>query len=274
MRTREHGGGRLTIPVDEKFLWLIVLHFMANEGSIQRIGQIWSVRLLSPAGQKRKRGIRGIIGADGTHIPILAPHHMPNAYVNRKWFHSISVQAVCDDTMFFTDIYAGWPGSVDDAKVFVNSPLGQSLREQPHPQCPGETFLIGNAAYPLYASLLTPFRDTGRLTQDQKNYNFVHSSSRMVIERAFGLLKGRFRRLKLMEVTAIEECVQVITAIFVVHNICLISEDEEIEEFIDNDNSEDADSTVCLASTPGLRSENTAGSLRRQAVVDSLWCHI
>ncbi|XP_014677180.1 PREDICTED: putative nuclease HARBI1 [Priapulus caudatus] len=113
-----------------------------------------------------------------------SPFLLPNtclraeAYVNRKGFHSINVQAVCDDNMFFTDIYARWPGSVHDARVFASSPLGQSLGERPHQQCPGDTFLIGDAAYPLCPSLLTPFRDTGRLTQDQKNYNYVHSSSR------------------------------------------------------------------------------------------------
>lgn len=38
-----------------------------------------------------------VIGCiDGTHVRILAPSTDENAYVNRKGFHSINVQAVCD----------------------------------------------------------------------------------------------------------------------------------------------------------------------------------
>ena len=72
---------------------------------------------------ERKRGLADVYGAiDGTHIPIQAPIHDHEAYINKKGFHSVILQAVCDDRMFFTDIYAGWPGSVHDARVFSNSP--------------------------------------------------------------------------------------------------------------------------------------------------------
>ena len=38
-------------------------------------------------------GFPGIIGLiDGTHIRIRAPEHEPDAYVNRKKFHSFNVQ--------------------------------------------------------------------------------------------------------------------------------------------------------------------------------------
>lgn len=38
-----------------------------------------------------------VIGCiDGTHVRIVAPSTDENAYVNRKGFHSINVQAVCD----------------------------------------------------------------------------------------------------------------------------------------------------------------------------------
>ena len=35
-------------------------------------------------------------------------------------------------------------------------------------------------------------------------YNYVHSSIRTTIERAFGLLKGRFRRLKYLDKENVE----------------------------------------------------------------------
>ncbi|KAJ8300849.1 hypothetical protein KUTeg_022368 [Tegillarca granosa] len=55
--------------------------------------------------------------------------------------------------------------------------------------------LVADAAYPLRRWLLTPYRDNGHLNQEQKHFNYMHSSNRVVIERLFGLLKGRYRRL-------------------------------------------------------------------------------
>ena len=44
-----------------------------------------------------KGGFPGVIGCiDGTHIRIQGPSAHENDYVNRKGFHSINVQAICD----------------------------------------------------------------------------------------------------------------------------------------------------------------------------------
>jgi hypothetical protein len=75
---------------------------------------------------------------DGCHIPISTPKTDPENYVNRKGFHSVLLQAVCDDKLLFTDLYVGWPGSVHDARVFRRSPLAANL-ESGH-FCPGNTF--------------------------------------------------------------------------------------------------------------------------------------
>ena len=65
------------------------------------------------------RGMPSVIGAiDGSHIPIKAPVLCPENYINCKGFHSVILQAVCDHRMLFADCYAGWPGSVHDARVF------------------------------------------------------------------------------------------------------------------------------------------------------------
>lgn len=60
---------------------------------------------------------------------------------------------------------------------------------------PDDSHLLDDAAYNIHEHLMVPFRDNGHLTNRQKNYNFCHSSGRMTIERAFALLKGRFRSL-------------------------------------------------------------------------------
>ena len=42
-------------------------------------------------------GFPGVIGCiDGSHIPIVAPQEDEFIFINRKGFHSINIQAVCD----------------------------------------------------------------------------------------------------------------------------------------------------------------------------------
>ena len=62
---------------------------------------------------------------DGSHIPVLPPQINHTDYYNRKGTYSIIIQAVVDANYLFRDIYIGWPGSVHDARVFVNSSLYQ-----------------------------------------------------------------------------------------------------------------------------------------------------
>ncbi|XP_039537910.1 protein ANTAGONIST OF LIKE HETEROCHROMATIN PROTEIN 1-like [Pimephales promelas] len=57
---------------------------------------------------------------DGSHIPIIAPEDNHAEYFNRKGWHSVLLQGVMDHRFCFTNIYAGWPGSVHDARVLRN----------------------------------------------------------------------------------------------------------------------------------------------------------
>ena len=77
-------------------------------------------------------------------------------------------------------------GSVHDSRVLKNSTLFIKTSENKEEQFPANTHLIGDSAYGLSEWLLTPYKDFGNLSNDQKRYNFIHSSSRMCIERAFG----------------------------------------------------------------------------------------
>jgi len=60
--------------------------------------------------------------------------------------------------------------------------------------------------------LLTPFRDNGHLSGQEGNYNYKLAKTRQTTERAFGLLKGRWRRLKLIEMENIDECPAIVAA--------------------------------------------------------------
>ncbi|KAK0131717.1 putative nuclease HARBI1 [Merluccius polli] len=74
-------------------------------------------------------GFPNVIGAiDCTHIAIKAPSEGEYAYVNRKHFHSLNVQIICDAQMRLTNIVARWPGSTHDSFVLLtNSSVGNRL---------------------------------------------------------------------------------------------------------------------------------------------------
>ena len=132
-------------------------------------------------------GMPGVVGAvDGAHIAIIAPGHHHANYVNRKGFHRIVAQLICDHKMMFMSINVGWPGSVHDARVFRTSRIGRRIIS--NTLLPAHFHLVGDAAYPLCTNLMTPFKD-----------NYCQSSTRIVIERSIGQLKGRFRKLKMLD---------------------------------------------------------------------------
>ena len=57
---------------------------------------------------------------------------------------------------------------------------------------------------------------------------------RQVIEKAFALLKGRFRRLKYLHMSCAELIPYVILACCVLHNICLEDCPDDLDDFIDD----------------------------------------
>ncbi|CAM4623178.1 unnamed protein product [Lepidochelys kempii] len=66
---------------------------------------------------------------DGTHLPILAPEHQAGEYINLKGYFSIVLQTLVDHKGRFTNINVGWPGKVQDARIFRNSGLFQNCRK-------------------------------------------------------------------------------------------------------------------------------------------------
>jgi len=88
-----------------------------------------------------------------------------------------------------------------DARVFRQSPLFQNISNARIHFIPRQLHLIGDSAYPLMTNLMTPYKDNGHLTLQQIRYNVKLSSIRSIIERSFGLLKTKFRRLKYLDIS-------------------------------------------------------------------------
>uniref|UniRef100_A0A8C8SFE4 DDE Tnp4 domain-containing protein n=1 Tax=Pelusios castaneus TaxID=367368 RepID=A0A8C8SFE4_9SAUR len=163
---------------------------------------------------------------DGTHIPILAPDHLGTAYINRKGYFSMVLQALVDHKGCFTDINIGWSGKVQDACIFRNSGLFKKM--QAGTFFPDQKInlgdvempivILGDPAYPLLPWLMKPY--TGHLDSDKECFNNRLSRCRMVVDCAFERLKGRWRSL----LTRLDLCEKniptVISACCVLHNLC------------------------------------------------------
>lgn len=179
---------------------------------------------------------------DGCYIPIPLPKEHSEAYICRKNFPCIilqvcntvtednkfnifSLQAVCDHRLLFTHCYAGEVGSQHDAKVLKNSEVWTYMHEQTEEMFPDDTHILGDKAYPCLPKLITPYKENGHLTHQQRHFNYMLSSTRSTIERAFGLLKKRFRRLKYLDVRSLQWIPKYIIASCVLHNICILQED-------------------------------------------------
>lgn len=137
---------------------------------------------------------KACVGAiDGCHIRIKAPAGPASTdYTNRKLFHSVQLQAVCDSGGRFLDTFTGYPGSVHDTRVLKNSPI---YTGQLYP--PAGYFIVGDGGYPCIEQpicLMTPYREPLQ-SRVQERYNGCHSRARSVIERSFGMMKTRWRSI-------------------------------------------------------------------------------
>ncbi|XP_028437520.1 putative nuclease HARBI1 [Perca flavescens] len=174
-------------------------------------------------------GFPNVIGAlDCTHIRIKHPSGVHEGdFVNRKSYHSINVQMICDADCTFSNVEAKWPGSVHDSRVFRASTILQRLSQGEY-----AGVLLGDKGYACQPFLLTPFADPQ--TAAQHTYNLAHARSRARIEMAFGLLKSRFQCLHHLRVTPERAC-DITVACTVLHNIACLRKERAPRVALDMD---------------------------------------
>ncbi|TDH00102.1 hypothetical protein EPR50_G00183870 [Perca flavescens] len=137
-------------------------------------------------------------------------------------------------TAKFIDVFIGFPGSAHDARVLKHSPLYYQQRYPPPGFC-----IIGDGGYPCLRqpiALMTPYRQPLQ-NQLQVRFNGHLSRARCVVERAFGILKTRWRSifLKALEVDVLY-VPEVIACGTVLHNIYLRNGDLlEAEDYVEGE---------------------------------------
>jgi hypothetical protein len=178
-------------------------------------------------GFQKLQGINRCVGAiDGSYIQINPPAvdgENPVDYYCRKGFHAVSLQAVCDSRCYIWDICVGWCGSMHDYNVFGHSPAFYSIAE-------GKLYnnmLLGDAAYPPRPWMLSPYKGSANtpLQAYQRQFNFRQSSSRMAVERCFGMMKQRFRILLNRVTGSLQGVAEVVGTCAILHNLCILDQE-------------------------------------------------
>lgn len=150
---------------------------------------------------------------------------------------------------------------IHDARVFDLSDLSERLPTL----CRGGKFhVLGDVAYPAREYLITPFKDYGSMTSQEKDFNQDFSATRVTIENSFQVLKRRFMQVLYLEFAEVNTASKFIMSCCVLHNLCIQSGDIEIEgEEATTDRAPD-DHTI-KETRPVLR---TRGIAKRQRLCD------
>lgn len=182
-------------------------------------------------GFEAKRQLPNCQGAiDCTHFDIQTPDcEDSRSYIDRHGKRSVILQAVVDSQGRFLNVHAGWPGSVHDSRIFNLSPLRKAIREGAIMQRPianvqghqVKPWLVGDAGYSLQPWMITPILGH-HLDAKSESFNFYQSSTRIIVEQAFGILKARWRWLAgKMVITDATRLSDVIVVACILHNLMM-----------------------------------------------------
>nr|XP_023027765.1 putative nuclease HARBI1 [Leptinotarsa decemlineata] len=163
----------------------------------------------------QKYNFPGVTGAvDCTHIRILHPVEEEHNFVNRKGYHSMNVQVICDSNLRILAVNPKHAGSTHDAYIWHTSAIREEVETQyrlENRSC----WLLGDSGYPLQPRLMTPIVNALPNTPEGR-YTQAHCSARNCIERFRCLSGDRTLRYK-PEVVG-----QIISSCATLHNICIL----------------------------------------------------
>ncbi|CAI6376316.1 unnamed protein product [Macrosiphum euphorbiae] len=191
-------------------------------------------------GFNEKFGFQGVVGVvDCTHIAIFPPPindelYPEHIYVNRKGYHSINTQLICDVNLRILNVCAKYPGSSHDSHIWNQSNVKQ-LMETLHRNGHSSYMLLGDSGNALRPWMMTPFLRPEPNTPEAA-YNDSFCKVRSIIERCNGVLKMRFRCLLKHRVLHYHphKAASIINSCVLLHNLCINENIPLIDEFEDD----------------------------------------
>ncbi|KAG8222557.1 hypothetical protein J437_LFUL016758, partial [Ladona fulva] len=127
---------------------------------------------------------------------------------------------ICDSFMKTMNVRI-YPGAVHDQFIWNYCPV-KRMTKATHDERQGRFYLLGDSGYALEPWLLTPLPHAEAGTPEYR-YSQAHCRARNVVERLFGVLKGRWRCLLREMVLHYqpERAAKIVLACAVLHNIIL-----------------------------------------------------
>lgn len=249
---------------------------ICNETSKIIVDKLWSehVSKLMPTTAEELETMQNLVSfpfafasVDGCHIPLKCPPggaEARKAYYNFKNFYSIILMAIVDGKGRFIWASCGQPGNCHDSTMIQSTKIWGKLynicylntTEVNNVTVPA--LILGDGAFPFRTYLMKRYSNAV-LTREQSIFNRKLSSSRIVVENAFGVLKARFRVLS-KKCESLPKNLKLKTlACVVLHNI-LCSRGEPVEEAVDMNPP-----TMLANHTVGL--DNDAARRVRDAII-------
>ena len=123
----------------------------------------------------------------------------------------------------FLDVATEFPGSMHDSRVLRTISLFRQAENNEILKAPIKRLnninirplILGDGGYPTRNWLLRPYSFTPILSREEKKFNYELSSARVTVERAFGILKARWRCLLTSLNSDFEDISDVIITCFV-----------------------------------------------------------
>ncbi|KAJ4791508.1 nuclease [Rhynchospora pubera] len=229
------------------------------------------------------------IGAiDGTHIPAFpdTDEEFKERWRNRKGNITQNVMAAVDFDGRFVAVLAGWEGSGHDSLILRKAvEKGFTIPE-------GRYYLV-DGGYPNTHQFLSPYRGItyhlaqfrqrrmeNRYENGQELFNHRHAQLRNVVEKTFGILKGRFRLLKDMHQYKYDFQTDIVLACCVIHNFLIrhpnshgdnLPEEAYSDESDGSDTDDPSTSGVGSMAAGSRRTDAQRGSEMRDKIRDLLW---
>ncbi|XP_057537844.1 protein ALP1-like isoform X1 [Amaranthus tricolor] len=172
----------------------------------------------------RWKCFKNCLGAlDDTHISVHVPSEDRARYRTRKGSIAMNVLGVCNPNLEFIYVQPGWEGSAHDGRVLrdaITRPNGLKV--------PQGSYYLVDAGYTNCEGFLAPYRGHRYHLKEwgdrqpisaEEYFNMKHSKARNVIERCFGLLKGRWGILRTPSFFPIRTHGRIVQACVLLHNL-------------------------------------------------------
>ncbi|XP_031090557.1 protein ALP1-like [Ipomoea triloba] len=184
---------------------------------------------------------------------------------------------VCTPSMEFIYVLPGWEGSAHDGRV-----LRDAISRTNGLRVPQGCYYLVDAGYCNAKGFLAPYRGQryhlnefhGRQPQFAEEYfNMKHSRARNVIERCFGLLKGKWKILASPSFFPIKTQVNIIIACCLLHNLIrrntIIEErEEDVIEDLEASNNETDDEEDEVEYVTSIQPNDECANFRNNLALD------